>query len=291
MKKFKIICLAFIFMFVCACSNTPSYTRDETAGEYIRISYAQLKQKVENDENFMVLFTQKGCDHCAQYKETVLSSYLETHHVDVYEFVLSNEENYNQEFFTEIQNYTASLTKDENQQFIGTPYTMIVKDGELKEGISGAIAKNDLEEIVVKYQLDELQEYTRDIASGEYIPISFASLKEKIENDDSFFVIFTQNGCEHCKEYKETVLNPYLENHHIDIYEFILSNEENYGKEVYDAIAEYTCALSGDELKQFIGTPYTMVIRAGNLVEGISGSLTEAHLENIVKDYKLDRVK
>ena len=46
-----------------------------------------------------------------------------------------------------------------------------------------------------------------------------------------------------------------------------------------------------DELKQFIGTPYTMVIRAGNLVEGISGSLTEAHLENIVKDYKLDRVK
>ena len=44
MKKIKVLLLCFMLL-LCACGT--SYERDETAGEYIRISYAQLKDKIE----------------------------------------------------------------------------------------------------------------------------------------------------------------------------------------------------------------------------------------------------
>ena len=154
MKKLLIICLNF--MLLCAC--TKGYERDTTPGEYVPITYAELQDEINNEQDMFVIFTQAGCEHCAQYKSDVLNTYLETHHVIVREFILSNEENYSQQLFTDIQNFTVTLTEDVDKQFIGTPYSIVIEDGQLKEGISGGLTEAKLEEIVTKYQLDKIKE-------------------------------------------------------------------------------------------------------------------------------------
>lgn len=154
MKKGIIVCLSLMLLFACSSK----YERDTRPGEYVAISYEKLQEEIKDGEDLFVIFTQKGCDHCAQYKEEMLNTYLETHHVIVSEFVLSDEANYSQELFTDIQNFTVTLTDDANKQFLGTPYTIVIEDGELKEGISGPLTVEKMEEIVVKYQLDKVEE-------------------------------------------------------------------------------------------------------------------------------------
>ena len=51
-----------------------------------------------------------------------------------------------------------TLTEDVDKQFIGTPYSIVIEGGQLKEGISGGLTEAKLEEIVTKYQLDKIKE-------------------------------------------------------------------------------------------------------------------------------------
>lgn len=153
MKKLKILLLCFFTCLCVACTNDKEYIRDTTPGSYEEISFMEAKEKIENGDTFIALFSQTKCTHCQEYKESVLDPYLETHHITLYEINITNED-VPKEAFTEIQNYFVEFTKEEEKQFLGTPFTMIVQDGNLAEGVHGTIVEEDLEQLVVKYQLD-----------------------------------------------------------------------------------------------------------------------------------------
>lgn len=153
MKKLKILFISFMLCLCVACTKENTYVRDTTPGTYEEISFAQAKEKIKNGDTFIALFSQTKCTHCQEYKETVLDSYLETHHITIYEINITNEE-VPKEAFTEIQNYFVDFTDEEEKQFLGTPFTMIVQNGKLMEGVHGTIVEEDLDQLVVIYKLD-----------------------------------------------------------------------------------------------------------------------------------------
>lgn len=154
MKKIGISLLCLLMLGLSACSKEKEYTRDTRKGNYIEITYDELNTKIDKGDKFIALVSQTTCDHCQKYKDEVLKEYLKNHHLDVYEVNITNEEN-PQECFTEIQNDVKKLVEDEDKQFYGTPYTLVVQKKKIKEGVSGIVSKDELEKIVVDYQLDE----------------------------------------------------------------------------------------------------------------------------------------
>lgn len=153
MKKIGISLLCVMMLSLVACSQKKEYKRDTSEGEYIELSYKEMKEKVKSGDTFIALISQTACEHCQTYKKEVLKPYLKKHHLEIYELNITNEEN-PQETFTDVQNYINKLTDDEDMHFFGTPYTFVIDNGKLKEGFSGALDKDQLDDVVTDYQLD-----------------------------------------------------------------------------------------------------------------------------------------
>jgi predicted bacteriocin transport accessory protein len=104
----KILALLLCMFILCGCSYK-SYIVDTTLDE--------VKEKIENKEDFILYIGSKTCSHCAQYRpklEDVANEYeITVYYVDV--STLSTEE---ENELKNIANYT------------GTPTTAFIYDGE-----------------------------------------------------------------------------------------------------------------------------------------------------------------
>lgn len=60
-----IILIAMISILVINSKNTT------TKGEYRKITYTELKEKIENKEKFILIISQSTCSHCATYKPKI----------------------------------------------------------------------------------------------------------------------------------------------------------------------------------------------------------------------------
>lgn len=73
-----------------------------------------------------------------------------------------------------------------------------------------------------------IEEYDRDETPGSRTLISLEEATQKKNRGEQFLLLFTKEDCNYCAEFDE-VLNPYLENHHLDIYEVDMTQaEEQY---------------------------------------------------------------
>jgi predicted bacteriocin transport accessory protein len=110
--------------------------------------------------------------------------------------------------------------------------------------------------------------------NSEYLTeLTYETLKEKIDNKDSFVLVVTQTGCSHCEDYHPTLVRV-TNKYKINIYTINrkeLSDEgRSYLKEV--------CSISG--------TPTTVFIHDGE------EKTTTTRLVGSVKEYTLiDRLK
>ena len=121
MKKIKII---VTLICLCVLSGCGAYTRDETPGEIVKISVAEMKEKMDNKEDFAIFFTQSWCSHCADMKE-MLDGYLKNHHVILYEVSIDRDENPDRkENLAIIRTYFEGLDS--------TPATYYVEKGKVK---------------------------------------------------------------------------------------------------------------------------------------------------------------
>lgn len=156
MKKIGIMFLCTFVFLLGACGV--SYERDNRKGKIEEITFEHVKEKMDSDEKFMLLFTQTSCSGCISHKK-MLKSYLKNHNLTVYEFNFTNYQGTNEDlrklFMEEVPNMIKKLTNDEDKWFVGTPFTVVMDQKQLKEGISGVIGEEDFEELVVEYQLDE----------------------------------------------------------------------------------------------------------------------------------------
>ncbi len=109
------------------------------------------------------------------------------------------------------------------------------------------------------------------------IEISGAELLQKIENKETFILVFSQTGCIHCQDYKP-ILNRVLTENNIKAYEI---NRTNLSKE--DASIKNKI----DELFHIDGTPMTLFINDGEektTLNRISGSTNYTNLKKILKE-------
>lgn len=152
MKKFLWICACVCILILSGCSSSSSYERDDSAGEIVTLSVAGMEEKLENKDDFIVVFAQSWCTHCKSFN-AMLTEYLEDHHVIVYEVVLDQDEDLSREEAVEVvQSYFPDMT--------GTPGVYYVEGGEiestLKSGDDG-LTEEKFDDWVVKYRMDEKQ--------------------------------------------------------------------------------------------------------------------------------------
>lgn len=87
MKKKNIILLSAIILFIILIAillinniNNPQ------EGKLSKITYSEIKEKIDNKEDFILIVSQTTCSHCASYKpkvETVVKKYgIEVYYID-----------------------------------------------------------------------------------------------------------------------------------------------------------------------------------------------------------------
>ena len=98
--------------------------------------------------------------------------------------------------------------------------------------------------------------------------ISIDELKEKIDNKESFILVFTQDTCSHCKAYLPT-LTKIGKEYNLTFYDLSTTNLSDEDKNYVRSIANYT------------GTPTTIFIENGeekNTTTRIEGNVSESRV-------------
>lgn len=130
MKNIKKIMMGafalFLIVFVSACSNQQNYD----------ITPAQVQEKIEAKETFLVVAVQSTCSACKAFEPTVEEFRTKDTKYKTYDVVLDklDDNDARNEFITK---YHIS----------GTPTTLFFKDGQLKTMTEGVVAIDKLEEL------------------------------------------------------------------------------------------------------------------------------------------------
>ena len=127
-----IIVLLLIFSFIVFL--TIKERNDKTKDLITYLSVNELKEKIKNKDDFVLVFTQEGCSHCNTYHE-VLNSVLKDYEVELYDLNLTDVKDNE---ITEL-NKIASIN--------GTPTTLFYIDGEEQttlNRINGSTSKTNL---------------------------------------------------------------------------------------------------------------------------------------------------
>lgn len=118
-------------------------------------------------------------------------------------------------------------------------------------------------------------------AAGYIEGITTAQLVEKLDNKESFTIVFTQTECTHCKTFMK-MLNEYLPDHNLILYDLILDKEE-HREEALTKLEEL--------FPEFTGTPDIYYVENGKIKsrfwnEGYGG-LEEATFNEWVEKHNL----
>ena len=157
MKKLLAIWLGLLLV---GCSPTINYERSSEPGEIQVITMEDVHEKVENKETFMFVFTQESCLNCQEFKENISNDYISNHGFIFYEVVLSYDMETSPVFdwVEEHPNPIDQLEEGFTELDVLTPTFYFLKDGEVQDiYIGGAMNEKVLEEMIVKYQLDEVK--------------------------------------------------------------------------------------------------------------------------------------
>lgn len=109
---------AALLLLLTGCGNGKKHE----PGRVETITTAQLVEKMDNQENLVVVFTQTGCGHCKTFMK-MLEDYLPDHNLVLYDVVIDTESDY--------EGAMKQLTK-RFPDFTGTPDINYVEKGELK---------------------------------------------------------------------------------------------------------------------------------------------------------------
>lgn len=104
---------------------------------------------------------------------------------------------------------------------------------------------------------------------GSFVEITMADYQGKVDQKESFIIVFSQTTCSYCKEYKEILREFVLENS-IDIVYVEIDKEEN--QDAFDALIE-------NELTDLMYLPATVYMKDGLVEDTSEGALEEAQLQ------------
>lgn len=130
-----------------------------------------------------------------------------------------------------------------------------------------------------------IEEYDRDETPGSRTLISLEEATQKKNRGEQFLLLFTKEDCSYCAEFNE-VLNPYLENHHLDIYEVDMTQaEEQYIDSDREAMLDICIGgLAKTPALYYIESPKSV-----RLLDHSQANYSEDGLDTWVQVLQLDR--
>ncbi len=137
--------------------------------------------------------------------------------------------------------------------------------------------------------------YPRDTGVARLNRLSMDEVNEKIENDETFMFVFTQETCSSCLFFKENVLAYYMQDHGFDFNEVVLEMNSDDFQKAADFVAEHPNPeqfLTSDLLPTDVLTPSFYFIEDGEVMDiYIGGDLPEDEFDQLIQKYQLDRIE
>ena len=125
--------------------------------------------------------------------------------------------------------------------------------------------------------------YERSSEPGEIKEITLSQMDTMITQGKTFTVMLTTTYCGYCQEF-HVLLNEYLKDHHLVIYEVVLDKE--------NATEQENLAIINRHISNFTTTPGVFYIEAGkeasHLVPDAQG-IHEKLLDDLVVEHQLDK--
>lgn len=103
--------------------------------------------------------------------------------------------------------------------------------------------------------------------------ITMSTLKEKLENKDSFVLILSQDGCSHCEAYLKTV-DKVISKYNVTIYDLNLSKLNNAQKNELSSLFSIS------------GTPTTVFITEGEEKTSLNRIIGELEKDKLTQKLK-----
>lgn len=125
--------------------------------------------------------------------------------------------------------------------------------------------------------------YERDENPGQVEVLTVKEMQEKIDNKESFAIIFTQTTCTHCVAFHK-MLDSYILYHNITLYEVVL--DEAPASERKDNLAQIRKTFKGLE-----DTPSLYYVNEGKEEDSIIGSIDEDTFDSWVVKHQLDKLE
>lgn len=97
-------------------SKTLNKKNDELDSHLVELNYSQLKEKLDNNDDFILLITKTTCTHCESFKPR-FKDILSRYNITAYEIALDKLSDDEKKVFNEVANVS------------GTPTTIFIKNG------------------------------------------------------------------------------------------------------------------------------------------------------------------
>ena len=126
-----VVILLIVFVFIV---STTIKMKNEQKNYITYISVSKLQEKINNKDDFVLVFTQDGCSHCATYYE-VINSVAKDYDLKIYDINLTDVKDKDIETLNSIVHFS------------GTPTTLFYIDGEEQttlNRINGSTSKTNL---------------------------------------------------------------------------------------------------------------------------------------------------
>lgn len=139
MKKKNIIIISILILTIITCFIFIKNNTKQT-GELIEVNYKQVKEKVINKENFILVITQSTCSHCATYKPKV-KEVAKDYNLNVYFISLDLEKEEDKKAFLKEFNFSGA-----------TPTTIFIKNGTEDSILNRIIGDVSEKKIIEKFK-------------------------------------------------------------------------------------------------------------------------------------------
>lgn len=126
----------------------PEYERDTSPGQILPLTLDEMRQMIDEDQSFAVVFTKEDCPYCLEFM-MIFESYIQDHNITMYEVNLSGE--------SKIDNDNKMIVQTYFPEFNTVPGVFSVKDGEEESYLNLyqlGISREVLDQWVCEYRLD-----------------------------------------------------------------------------------------------------------------------------------------
>ena len=234
--------IAVIILFIIICS----FFENKKSDKYLEDFYSAFN----GSEEKLIMIGRDNCSWCQLFKP-VLDSMHDKFGLE-YLYVNTNE-------LTSgvFKNLLKSIGVDENN--FGTPYTIVVKDGNVVDSLSGYVDDLELLTFLKKYDfIDSNAELSLNY-------IDYNGFKSVAKSDQNGILVLGQTTCGYCIKAKP-ILSEIVDEYGIVVNYLNITNltSEERGK-----LSKYISYLDDNEW----GTPLTLIVNNGNVIDSANGLL------------------